>query len=190
MKNRLLLVVFLIAVSTSSFIVKAQDSKISLGAGLNYATDIENIGISLQGLYSINSEWEVSPKFTYFFKKNYTTYSTLDFDGHYVFSDNGTNAFYAIGGINLTFFKYKYDGPSLVRSFELGDDFEEAEDLYNDIFSGISNNLEWKDNEAGINLGVGARFSLTDALSVCTEAKYTTTYSGFLSVGAALMYKF
>lgn len=166
----------------------------SLGAGLNYATDIENVGISLQGLYKIDPQWEVSPKFTYYFKKDYTTYSTLDLDGHYVFSDNGSNAFYALAGLNITFFKYKYDGPSYS-----GNDFSpeyDAYDEYDDIWGDMGDlyddllNLDYKDNELGVNVGVGGRFNLTDALDLNAEAKYTSTYSGYLSIGAGLLYKF
>jgi hypothetical protein len=188
MKNRFLFIAVLIFTGTLFGNVSAQESKISVGAGLNYATDIENIGLSLQGLYKINPTWEVSPKFTYFFKKNYMTYSALDFNGHYVFSDNGSNAFYALAGLNITFYKFKYDRSLNTGSNQFSYDEEYGDylgDLYDDAF-----NFDYSGNDTGLNLGVGGRFSLTDALDLNAEAKYTTSYSGYLNIGVGLLYKF
>jgi hypothetical protein len=190
MKKFLVLMV-LVAMILSAAKVNAQDSKMSLGAGLNYATDIENIGISLQGLYKIDPQWEVSPKFTYYFKKDYTTYSSLDLDGHYVFSDKGSNVFYALAGLNITFFKYKYDGPSYSDN-DFSSEYDESDNIWGDmgdLYDGLLN-LDYKDNELGINVGVGGRFSLSDALDLNAEVKYTSTYSGYLSIGAGLLYQF
>ena len=61
-------VITLILILFSSISLKAQ---ISVGGGLVYGTEIENIGISVNGLYEVNETWKAAPTFTYFLEKNY-----------------------------------------------------------------------------------------------------------------------
>ena len=58
-------------------------AQISAGGGIVYGTDINNIGISLNGNYEINEKWSAAPSFTYFLKKDYVTWSALDLDANY-----------------------------------------------------------------------------------------------------------
>lgn len=169
--------------------VNAQESKVSAGAGLNYATDINNIGISLQGLYKINPTWEVSPKFTYYFKKDYMSYSALDFNAHYVFSDNGSNAFYALAGLNITFYKFDFDNDT---DWEYEGEWEYGMgDEYSDYIgiSGIGNE-DLKGNDIGLNIGIGSRFALSDKLDFNAEGKYILGNMNYLNLGIGILYKF
>lgn len=183
MKNRVLFIAVFILSGAFLGQVNAQESKISAGAGLNYATDINNIGISLQGLYKINPTWEVSPKFTYFFKKDYMSYSALDFNGHYVFSNNGSNAFYALAGLNITF--YKFDtGNNSGFEFEIDEEYGDY-----DYMGGISLG-EAKGSEMGLNIGIGTRFAISDKLDFNAEGKYILGNMNYLNLGVGILYKF
>jgi len=90
---------------TTNLYAQSEDTKFLIGAGLNYATDISNIGLSVDGTYLINEDWEAAAGFTYFFEKNYVNWSMLDFDGHYVFHNNNGLIAYGLAGLNVTFYK-------------------------------------------------------------------------------------
>lgn len=85
-------------------------AEMSLGAGIVYGTNINNIGIGVNGKYVINETWSAAPSFTYFLKKNMVNWSSLDLDANYNFTEiENLGKLYAIGGLNMTFFKIKYD---------------------------------------------------------------------------------
>jgi len=181
MKNRVFFIAILMLSGAFLGKVNAQESKISVGAGLNYATKIENIGISLQGLYKINPTWEASPKFTYFFKKNFMSYSALDFNGHYVFSDNGSSAFYALAGLNITFYKFDF-GNNSGWGYEIDEE-------YGDFMGGISLG-EAKGSEMGLNIGIGTRLAISDKLDFNAEGKFILGNLNYLNLGVGILYKF
>jgi hypothetical protein len=179
MKNKLILVFASVLTLCFSLTSKAQDSKILAGAGLNYATDISTMGISAKGVYLASDTWEIAPAFTYYFKKNNVNWSTLDFDGHYVFSVSDKSTFYAIGGLNVTFWKWSYDSDD-----SYGDEYDE----YDDYFGGFD--LDASGSDIGFNIGVGSRFAISDKMYFNGDLKYTLGGSNFLSVGAGLLYHF
>ncbi len=162
--------IFIIVFATISFSisVEAQDSKILGGIGLNYTSNISSMGISAKGVYLIDDVWEASAAFTYLFENNYTNWSMLDLDGHYVFSSDESKAFYGLAGLNFTFWKVQL--PTQYESF-FGN-------------SGISG------TEVGLNLGVGGRYTLSDKLNLVGEVKYTLGGFGFLTIGAGVLYSF
>ncbi len=159
---------FVFVAAAFSFSAKAQDSKVLGGLGLNYTSDIGSVGITAKGVYMIDENWEGSAGFTYLFENNYTNWSMLDLDGHYVFSSDDKKAFYGLAGLNFTFWKFDY-------SYSYG--------YYIDDYS-------INGTEVGINLGAGGRFKITDDLSVFGEAKYTFGGFNFLTLGAGVLYHF
>jgi opacity protein-like surface antigen len=187
MKKLLMLFGLCAIVSAAS----AQDSKFMAGGGLTYATDIDNIGINLKGLYLFNDTWEADGGFTYFFEKNNVKYSALDFNGHYVFMNNEGTCLYGLAGINITFYK-----------IELGDAFNDAlGDTYGDYYDGMDDYMpeygaspfsdaEAKGNEVGFNLGAGGRMPLSEKLFLTGELKYTLGGADYLSLSAGIMYRF
>ncbi len=176
MKNKLILVFATVLTVLFSLTTQAQDSKILAGAGLKYATDISTLGIEAKGVYLASDTWEIAPAFTYFFKKNNTNWSTLDFDAHYVFSADSKNTFYAIGGLNVTFWKFKMDGLSTGGS-EL-----------DDYFGGFD--LDASGSDVGVNIGVGSRFAISDKMYFNADLKYTIGNANYLSAGVGLLYHF
>ncbi|WP_461639877.1 outer membrane beta-barrel protein [Labilibaculum euxinus] len=172
MKNKLILVIATVLSVFFSLTTKAQDSKILAGAGLKYATDISTMGIEAKGVYLASDTWEIAPAFTYYFKKNNVNWSTLDFDAHYVFSSDDKSTFYAIGGLNVTFWKFKMDGGS-----EL-----------DDYFGGFD--LDASGSDVGVNIGVGSRFAISDKMYFNADLKYTIGNANYLSAGIGILYHF
>nr|WP_321408537.1 hypothetical protein [uncultured Carboxylicivirga sp.] len=164
----------------------AQDSKFMLGAGVDYATEIQNLGIHLKGLYQINDVWEADAGYTYYFKKNYTNWSSLDFNGHYVFSCNDKGCFYALAGLNVTFYKIKLD--NIVSDYQV-DYSDEYADYYDSMLS-LATDLETKGSDIGLNIGMGGRMGLTDNLFLTGEVKYTLGGANYLNIGAGILYAF
>nr|WP_319397521.1 hypothetical protein [uncultured Carboxylicivirga sp.] len=173
---------------------KAQDSKFMLGAGLDYATEIDNLGIHLKGLYLINDAWEADAGYTYYFKKNYTNWSSLDFNGHYVFTSSDKGVLYALAGLNVTF--YKMELGDLMGDYTSGyDDYynDYYGDEYSDLIGGmasLTSDMESKGSEVGVNIGLGGRMGLSDNLFLSGEIKYTLGGADYLNIGAGLMYCF
>lgn len=180
MRHLLALILVVAAVSTA----KAQDSKILAGAGLTYATEIENIGINLKGVYLINDVWEAEAGFTYFFEKNYTNWSALDFNGHYVFYNTDGKCVYALAGLNFTFYKFDM-GDAVADPYE--DYYDEMEGYpgYNPL-----SDFEAKGTETGLNLGIGGRMPISDVLLLNGDIKYTVGGADYLSINAGILYKF
>ena len=174
MRNKLFLVFATVLSVFFSLTTQAQDSKILGGAGLKYATDISTMGIEVKGVYLASEIWEVAPAFTYYFKKNNWNWSTLDFDAHYVFSADEKSTFYAIGGLNVTFWKWEVKNSGLSELDEL--------------FGGSG--LEASGSDVGVNIGVGSRFAISDKMYFNADLKYTIGGSNYLSAGVGVLYHF
>lgn len=181
MRNKLILVTATVLSVFFSLTTKAQDSKIMAGAGLKYATDISTMGIEAKGVYLASDTWEIAPAFTYYFKKNNLNWSTLDFDVHYVFSADDKNTFYAIGGLNVTFWKFKMDGAD-----SLGEEYSE----YADLIGGFASDFDASGSDVGVNIGVGSRFAISDKMYFNADLKYTIGNANYLSAGVGLLYHF
>lgn len=172
MKNKLILVFATVLTVCFSLTTQAQDSKIMAGAGLTYATDISTMGISAKGVYLASDTWELAPAFTYYFKKNNVNWSTLDFDAHYVFSADESMTFYGIGGLNVTFWKFKMDGVSELDGLFGGSGFDAS------------------GSDIGVNIGVGSRFAISDKMYFNADLKYTIGNANYLSAGVGVLYHF
>ncbi|MCF8373873.1 MAG: outer membrane beta-barrel protein [Bacteroidales bacterium] len=158
----------LFAVTILVFTFSKTDAQISVGAGLVYGTDISNIGFTLNGKYEFNEKWSAAPSFTIFLKKDYVNWSALDLDANYqIMEIENIGGLYAIGGINMTFFKIKYD------------------DIYSGL-PGLDNSVTG--SEMGINLGVGIDIPVTEKITVAPELKYTIGGFNYLHIGAKALY--
>ncbi len=170
MKKNILLV-FALILSCNLFAQSFDSSKVRAGAGLVYASEIGNIGININGVYSFNEKWEGAFGYSHIFEKDYVSYNIFDFDAHYVFhqQDDKMN-FYGIGGLNIT--SVKWDIPSV--------------DLGFGTFGGGSDS----DSSVGINLGVGMNYKLSDKLNLAPEARFTIVEDTYFRIGASLQYMF
>jgi len=86
---------------------QAQDGRIQVGPGLAYGNEAENLGISVDGYYTINDQFRAGAAFTYFFPENDINHYTIDLNGNYIFHEDEQLMAYAIAGLNI--FTYSWD---------------------------------------------------------------------------------
>jgi len=147
-------------------------AQISVGPGVVFGTDINNIGFSANGRYDFNEKWSAAAAFTYFLKKDYVNWSALDLDANYQITDiENIGGLYAIGGLNLTFWKVKYD-----YNYDLGE------------YGDLSGSLDTNGSDAGLNLGLGLNVPVGDKLAVAPEVRYTLGGANYLRLGVKVMF--
>lgn len=134
--KKLLIATFVIiglafTLNTASF---AQEGRIQVGPGLAYGGEAENLGISVDGYYTINEQFRAGAAFTYFFENNNVTTYTIDFNGNYIFYNEDELTAYGIAGLNI--FVYNFD-------------FETA-----------NGDVDESESELGLNLGAGVEYAL------------------------------
>lgn len=164
--------VFALVLSANVFAQQFDATKLRAGAGLVYATEIGNVGINLNGVYTLTDEWEASLGFSHIFEKDYLRYNVLDLDAHYIFfNQNEKMNVYGLAGLGLTFWKANI--PAM------------------DFGYGIST-PEMSDNgtEVGLNLGVGMNYKLSDRFNLAPEIRYTIMDGSYLRIGASVQYLF
>lgn len=171
MKN-IAFIAFLLITLTGAGAQQFDASKIRAGAGLYYATEINNVGLSLNGNYEITNEWEASILYSHFFKKDYVSWNMWDFDAHYIFfkQDEYINV-YGIGGLSMIFAKVTIPAIS---------------------FGGlvISDEQTVKDSNVGVNLGAGANFKVSELINIAPEMRLTFMEDTFLRLGVTVQYMF
>lgn len=167
MKNLLSAIILLVLVVSFSE-AKAQ---ISVGGGLHYGTDINNLGISINGKYEFNEKWAAAPSFTYFLKKNNVNWSALDLDANYQITDiENIGGLYGIGGLSMTFWGFKFDDS----------DLGEYAEIYGDLDTNVT--------EIGLNLGLGLNVVTSEKLAIAPEIRYTLGGVNYLRIGVKFMF--
>lgn len=167
MKNLLSAIILLVVVFSFSE-TKAQ---ISVGGGLHYGTDINNVGFSANGKYEFNESWAAAPSFTYFLKKNNVNWSALDLDANYQITEIGEiGGLYGIGGLNLTFWGYKIDDSLLGE------------------YAAFYGDLDTNATEVGLNLGLGLNVVATEKLAIAPEIRYTVGGANYFRIGVKVMF--
>ena len=144
-----------------SFLLKAQD--FSLGGGLGYGTQINNLGLNFRGDVKFEKQWSITPHFNYFFNKTEgaVTYkwNALNIDGHYFFELDQLWTFYPLFGIN----------------------FSTVSEKVNDI--------TFSNSDVGINLGIGSEYNFDRRLSGFGEIKYVVSEADQLVITLGLLYQ-
>jgi outer membrane immunogenic protein len=154
MKKIIFLAVLIVGIGSASSL-KAQ---FSIGPGVLYGTQIEQLGLSANASYDFMNKIGVMADYTYFFKKNSFEWWTLDLDGTYTFLSMGDlSRLYALAGINMLYYTY----PAL-------------EGLYSSSGS---------KSYTGINIGAGWKIGMGKKIHLIPEVRYT-----FVSVGSASGY--
>ncbi|GAO31508.1 hypothetical protein [Geofilum rubicundum] len=102
--KRLTLILAMAVIVLSAKAQNNESGNIRAGAGLVYATDINNLGVAFKGVYTFTPEWEGAFGFTHILKKDYVSYNVIDLDAQYIFSQSGDQiSFFAIGGLAITY---------------------------------------------------------------------------------------
>ncbi|HEY4651987.1 MAG TPA: porin family protein [Pontibacter sp.] len=163
--KKLLLSLGLVFMAAGATMAQEQ-GKIRLGAGVVYGTESAigddgeakgGIGFTVGGEYFITDKISAAPSYTYFLKskidfldsKMTARASTIDLDGRYYFG-NGNVAFYGLGGISIASAKVE---------------IEDSEFIDGDSDS---------DSKAGINIGAGLVYPISDKMGLNAQIKYNT----------------
>src|SRR5699024_1950132 len=137
------LIGLLLMLSTSS-LAQTHEGRIQIGPGLAYAGDFENVGISVDGYYTINEDFRAGAAFTYYFHKNEVNNYAIDINGNYIFYREEQLVAYGLAGLNVLIWTIDTDLP---------DGADES------------------GSELGLNLGAGIEYSL-DFANLFGELKY------------------
>ena len=155
MKIRIFFTVLVIGIISFSSL-KAQ---ISIGPGVAYGTNIDQIGVLGNVTYNFAQKWGVMGDLTFFLQTQDITWTALDIDATYDFCKlNEKNNLYALAG--LDFLRTK---ASILGYTATG-------------------------NDTGLNLGVGWKMKLSNKIFFIPEARYSFISDGFLRIGARLMF--
>ena len=129
----------------------------TIGGGIAYGTEIENVGILINGQYFIMDQLAISPDFTYYFPKKITDdfsfkWYEINANANYYFNPEATTKFYGLGGINFSIVT--------VPSFNL---------------AGFGSTDNASSSNIGLNLGGGVDFVLEGKLdnTLCTNKIHT-----------------
>jgi opacity protein-like surface antigen len=138
---------------------QTEEGEIKLGAGLAFGSgaidfggDLNNdIGIRIDGYYTVTPEIRAGADFTFYFPKSEggvdLTVWELNFNGNYIFLDEDGLLVYGIGGLNIT-------GINLDFSDDIG-----------------GFNASGSETELGLNIGAGLEYAL-DFADFFAEAKF------------------
>jgi outer membrane protein X len=143
------------------FIFNVIQAQMTLGGGLAYGTEIENLGIDVTGQYFINDNIAIEGSFTYYLPKDFGNglgndykikWYEINADVNYYFSEGNVSP-YGVGGLNMAFVSVPYVD-------------------VNDYLGG-GDGVSYKTNsEIGLNLGVGADFDLGSNITPFGQIKY------------------
>jgi opacity protein-like surface antigen len=182
MKKFILLVFFAFSANFSAY------AQFSGGLGINYGTQIDEIGISGKGTYLLNNNIELSGNFTYFLPyKYFTTYTnkgytfehtvtesirTINLDIHYKFHISDKLDVYPYLGANTTQVKITLE--SEIKYNSNSDTTSDTRTVY----------------EPGLNIGVGADYKLSGSLKGFGEVKYVVSDYDQFNFTLGLLYLF
>lgn len=159
-------------ITVLSFSQGFETQKLRAGAGLFYASDINNIGLNINAAYEINDLWEAAVGYSYFFEKDYLTWSVLDLDAHYNFYTDGSKmTAYGLAGLAINFAKVT------IPEINMGGGVVIPETTS-------------KDSSVGLNLGVGVNYGLTDQLNLAPEFRVVLADGSYVRIGAMIQYLF
>ncbi len=116
--NQKRLLILLFAFFTMSATYAQDKSPLKLYAGLNYGTDISELGIAAGVEFGLAEKINLAPNFTYFFTPSEFSAYSISADGKYIFTDGGPQIY---GLLGLTIGIVSVDlGPGSVTSSEFG----------------------------------------------------------------------
>lgn len=164
--NKLTCILFAAFISIAfSNIASAQ---ISVGGGLAFGTEVEELGIQAGGVYTINEEFRAAADFIYYltgddndFGGDFTWWE-FNANGHYLFVTEEDMIVYALGGLNFASFSYDFN------------------------FEGFGGGSV-SETEIGLNIGAGLEYGLGFA-DLYGELKYALSSADQLVLSAGLRF--
>ncbi len=174
--KKLCLVAFMAFISCVAF---AQSGKLGVGVNIGYgaSSDIKKPSIGIKAVYDITELFTIAPSFNYYFqnKETFEDFESklnvwdINCDVHFNLLHKESFKLYPLAGISYLHAK---------ATASVSDEGEKFE---------LSNS----DGKIGVNLGVGAQFSLGSHFAIAPEVKYQII-SDFNQIvpSVAVMYKF
>jgi opacity protein-like surface antigen len=92
----------------------------TVGGGLAYGENIEEIGLKIDGIYTINEDFRAGADIIYYFTGEGITFWELNLNGNYLFVKEDDLIVYALAGINYARQSFDFDGMNDVSNSELG----------------------------------------------------------------------
>ena len=164
-----LLVITFIALLSSTY----SNAQAKIGGGLVYGSEIETIGININGQYFINDNLAIAPGFNYFFPRNIVAdldYKWFEFNAnaHYYFDVSSESVEpYALGGLNFAFLTVDYYS----GFFGSGDGVETETETY-----------------VGLNLGGGVNFNIDSSIQPFAELRLVLGEADQVVIGGGVRY--
>lgn len=148
------------------------NAQVNAGGGLAYGTNVEKLGLHINGFYTIpaNEQIRAGLEYTYFFPENYTggstRFSEFNINAHYLFYDEEELAAYGLAGINHATSSVNWD---------------------DSFFGAGGTSGSW----TGLNIGAGAQYNVGFG-SLYGELKFviSTVDQLVLSVGTRIPFDF
>jgi len=139
-----------------------------IGAGLVYGTEIEEVGLQLNGYYGLDQVpgLRVGAEFAYYLVDDPVSFWTLDLNAQYRFIEPGPFGAYGIAGLDIA---------RVSLDLDLGD------------FGGDASTSS---TEIGLNLGIGAEYAVVPNVELFGEIKYVISDydQAVLALGARYLF--
>lgn len=150
---------------------QTSQAQVSVGGALMYGSEVEQIGLRVDGTYVINEDIDINANIGFYLPDKVdlgggdeikTTYYEFNINGHYSFyadEESGLSA-YGLAGINILGVNSEASGPNVSGSTS--------------------------DSELGLNLGAGASYPLSFG-NLFGELKYVIGDADQLSLAAGVL---
>lgn len=165
MKNRLsrytLLTFFAVTLFGSANVNAQQEGTITIGPGIAYGSEVENLGIKVDGYYTINEQFRAGLNLVFYLPENDVNYFGFNINGHYLFYNEEEITAYGLAGINILRLSVDTGNGNFTDSetgLNLGAGIEYAQD-FGDIFGELK--LAGLGGDADqLVIGAGVRFAI------------------------------
>ena len=143
-------IIFIMALAIISLGAYSQTSQgdssfgLSIGGGFD---DPNHVTLGIDYRYNFTDEVRFSPSITYFAKNKGLSALAIDLNAHYVFPLTEYFGFYPLGGMNISFWKWKHDLPMIGK-------------------------LSSNETRIGANIGLGGELYASEQLTIGVELKY------------------
>lgn len=150
------LILGLIALGNNT--AEAQDGQFKLGGGLLFGSEVESVGLQVNGVYRFTEEWAGEADLGIYFPGDDTgldSFWEINANAQYLFAIEEDYHFYGLGGLNVSTADYSVINES--------------------------------NSELGINLGAGGEYHLEN-LSIFGELKYVISDFDQVVIGAGVRF--
>lgn len=134
----------------------AQEGQFKVGGGVLYGSEVESVGLQLNGTYRFTEEIEGAADLSFFFpgdNSGLDSFWAINANGHYIFTSDEEFHVYGLAGLNLSTAEFSFNNNS--------------------------------NSELGLNLGAGGEYHL-DSVSLFGEIKYVVGDFDQLVLGAGV----